>query len=82
MSKIAANVIKVQNVRDEVKTRIDQFSSVLAQMQEGFIKNNLVQDESIQGMRDLLSKEMRDLKAANQTLEFELQRVQGLFRQM
>lgn len=75
-------MIKVQNVRDEVKTRIDQFSSVLAQMQDGFIKNNLVQDEQIAGMRELLTKEMRDLKATNQLLEYELQRVQSLFRQL
>ena len=75
-------MIKVQNLRDEVKTRVDQFSSVLASMQDGFIKNNLVQDEQIAGMRELLTKEVRDLKANNQLLEYELTRVQALFRQL
>ena len=75
-------MIKVQNVRDEVKTRVDQFSSVLASMQDGFIKNNLVQDEQIAAMRELLTKEVRDLKANNQLLEYELTRVQALFRQL
>lgn len=33
-------------------------------------------------MRDLLRGEMKDLKAANMTFEFELARIQQLFRQL
>ncbi len=41
-------------------------------MHEGFVKNNLVQDHAITDMRDILKGELKDLKAANTTFDFEL----------
>jgi hypothetical protein len=75
VSKIGANVIKLQNLKEEVRIRIDQFGQVLNQMHEGFVKTNLVQDNAITEMRDLLKGELKDLKSANSTFDFELQRI-------
>jgi hypothetical protein len=44
-------------------------------MHEGFVKTNLVQDNAITEMRDLLKGELKDLKSANSTFDFELQRI-------
>lgn len=82
VAKIGSNVIKMQNLKEEVRVRIDQFGQVLNQMHEGFVKNNLVQDQAITEMRDLLKGEVKDLKAANSTFDFELQRIAQLFRQL
>lgn len=68
-------MIKLQNLKEEVRIRIDQFGQVLNQMHEGFVKTNLVQDNAITEMRDLLKGELKDLKSANSTFDFELQRI-------
>ena len=82
VTKIGANVVKIANLKEETKARLDQYQTMLTQLHEGFVKNNIVQDESINSMRDVLRTEMKDLKAANMTLEFELARIQQLFRQL
>ena len=82
VSKLGGNIIKISNVREEIKIRIDQFSQILNQLHDGFIKNNLVQDEAINSMKDLLRGEMKDLKSSNDQFDFELQRMQTLFRQL
>ena len=52
------------------------------QLHDGFVKNNIVQDQAINTMRDLLRGEMKDLKSSNDQFGFELQRMQNLFRQL
>ena len=72
VQKVGANVIRIGNVKEETKARLDQFQATLTQLHDGFIKNNIVQDQALNGMRQIMSTEMKDLKAANMTFEFEI----------